>query len=215
MNQRNFISLKENGWAEFSSGSSDLELISIASDIGNLLKHPNGQNVFTLKAKLENNSVKGSFSNRHGLNDFPLHTDTAFYKKPARYILMHSIKPSICDTTLLPKIAFWDLMTNSDKKKAERSIYLVNTNREKFYTSFIFRENKEEGVKYDPSCMSPFNKNAKDFDLIFSEILSEVLPININWSENKTLIIDNWNILHGRKSAQKDTKRELKRIYIK
>lgn len=206
--------MKEKGWTEFSSGSSDTELISIASDIGKLLKHPNGQNVFTLKAKLENDSVKGTFSNRHGLNDFPLHTDKAFYKKPARYVLMHSNKPSICDTTLLPKTVFWDLMTNSDKRKAERAIYLVKTNREKFYTSFIFKENNEEGFKYDPSCMSPFNKNAKDFDQIFNKILSEVLPININWTENKTVIIDNWNILHGRKSAQKDIKRELKRIYI-
>jgi hypothetical protein len=214
MNEEHYISLKEIGYTEFTSDSTDSELISMASNIGEIIKHPNGQSVFTLKAKLENDAIKGTFSGKHGLNNFPLHTDTAFYKKPARYILMHSVNPSNCDTTLLLKNSFWDLMTKSDKIKAERAIYLVKTNQEKFYTSFIFRNNNEEGFKYDPSCMSPVNKYAKEFDQIFNEILLKIPLTNIKWSGNKTIVIDNWNILHGRKSAQNDIKRELKRIYI-
>lgn len=214
MNQEYYISLKEKGWAEFNSDSTDSELISIASNLGEIIKHPNGQSVFSLKPKSEDNAVKGTFSGKHGLNHFPLHTDTAFYKKPVRYILMHSINPSNCDTTLLSKNSFWDLMTKVQKTKAERAIYLVKTNREKFYTSFIFRDNDEQGFKYDPSCMSPANKYAKEFDKIFNEILLDISLINIKWSGNKTILIDNWNILHGRKSAQNDIKRELKRIYI-
>jgi hypothetical protein len=42
----------EKGWTEFKSGSTDSELISIASEIGNILKYPNGQEVFKLKPKL-------------------------------------------------------------------------------------------------------------------------------------------------------------------
>ncbi|MCM4153536.1 hypothetical protein DHD05_18230 [Arenibacter sp. N53] len=214
MTESEYFSLKNKGWTEFGCGSTDIELITIASEIGNLLKHPNGQIVYTLKPKLESEALKGTFSNIHGYGDFPFHTDTAFYKKPARYILMHSVRPSICDTTVLSKIALWDLLTYSDKKNAERAIYLVNTNREKYYTSLIFRDNKIEGIKYDPSCMLPFNKFAKDFDLTFKEILTETSPNCIKWTENKTLIIDNWKCLHGRKSVEKDCNRELKRIYI-
>ena len=214
MNQEHYISLKENGWAEFNSDSTDSELISIASNIGKVTKHPNGESVFSLKPKLQNNAFKGTFSGKHGLNDFPLHTGTAFYKKPVRYILMHSTNPSDCDTTLLLKNSFWDLMTKAEKTKAERAIYLVKTLGEKFYTSFIFQDNNEQGFKYDPSCMSPVNKYAKEFDIIFNEILLEIPLINIKWSGNNTIIIDNWNILHGRKSAQNDINRELKRIYI-
>ena len=51
MKEREYISLTENGWTEFTSGSSDSELISIASEIGNILKHPNGEDVFLLKPK--------------------------------------------------------------------------------------------------------------------------------------------------------------------
>lgn len=214
MNHEHYTSLKKKGWTEFKSGSTDSELISIASNIGEITKHPNGQCVFSLKPKLANDAVKGTFSNMHGLNDFPLHTDTAFYKKPARYILMHSVNPSNCNTTLLLKNSFWDLMTTAEKTKAERAIYLVKTNQEKFYTSFIFRENNESGFKYDPSCMFPVNKYAKEFDSLFNNIILDIPLIDIKWSGNKTIIIDNWNILHGRKSAKNDIQRELKRIYI-
>ena len=214
MNQSEYISLKVNGWTEFRSGSSDTELISIALKIGNILKHPNGQNVFTLKPKLEYEAIKGTFSNRYGLNDFPLHTDTAFFERPARYILMHSIKANGCDTTILSKINFWDSLTQSDKKKAERAVYLIKTNCAKFYTSFLFQENGTRGIKYDPSCMFPANKYAKEFDLKFQEILSKTKPLSLKWTDGKTIIIDNWINLHGRKSAKKDINRQLKRIYI-
>lgn len=214
MKESEYISLREKGWITFNSGSTDSELISIASKFGSIIKHPNGQDVFNLKPKLENESLLGTFSNKHGLNDFPLHTDTAFYKNPARFILMHSVKSNNCDTTILRKIDFWDLLTDLDKKKAERAIYLVKTNREKFYTSFIFKENNEYGIKYDPTCMLPFNKYAKEFDQTFQQLISAIEPIRIKWTEGKTLIIDNWKNLHGRKSAEKDITRVLKRIYI-
>ena len=214
MKESEYISLSENGWTEFNSGSSDSELITIASKIGNILKHPNGENVFLLKPKSENESLFGTFSNKHGLQDFPLHTDTAFYKNPARFILMHSAISNSCDTTILRKSDFWDELTDTEKMMAKRAIYLVKTNRERYYTSFIFKENNEYGIKYDPSCMIPSNKFAKDFDQKFQRVISGIEPKRIKWTDGKTVIIDNWKTLHGRKSAEKDITRLLKRIYI-
>lgn len=214
MTKNEHTSLIEKGWIEFKSGSTDSELIYIASEIGSILKHPNGQDVFELRPKLENEAIVGTFSNKHGLKDFPLHTDTAFYKSPARFVLMHSAESNNCNTTILRKIDFWDLLTDLNKKKAERAIYLLSTNNEKFYTSFIFNDNNEYGFKYDPSCMIPFNKYAKEFDQVFQDIISEVEPARIKWTDGKTIIIDNWNNLHGRKSAEQDITRVLKRIYI-
>jgi len=214
MNAHNYITLKEKGWIEFYSGSSDSELLEIASKIGEIQKHPNGQMIFSLKPKLEYESVNGTFSNICGLRDFPLHTDMAFSKKPARYVLMHSKNSNSCDTTLLPKNDFWDLLSNSEKYNAERAIYLVRTKTVFFYTSFIFNENSETGIKYDSTCMFPFNKYAKEFDPCLKKVISEIEPLNLKWTDGKTIVIDNWINLHGRKSAFNDIGRELKRIYI-
>ena len=214
MNRDNYIKLKEEGWTEFYSGSSDSELLKIATKVGEIQKHPNGEMIFSLKPKLENQSVKGTFSNVCGLSDFPLHTDMAFSKKPARYVLMHSKNSNCCDTTLLPKNNFWDLLSDSEKYNAKRAIYLVKTKTEYFYTSFIFNEKSEIGIKYDSTCMFPFNKYAKEFDLSLKKVISEIEPLNLKWTDGKTIIIDNWLNLHGRKSAFNDIDRELKRIYI-
>lgn len=214
MTEQELISLKEKGWTEFKSGSSDNELISIASKIGKVLNHPNGQSVFTLKPKAKNERGTGTFSDKHGFGNFPFHTDTAFLKKPARFILMHSSEPSDCCTTIISKKDFWDLLEEKDKLNAERSVYLVKTHKERFYTSFVFRENNIEGIKYDPACMYPFNASAKEFDQTFQEILKVIQPKNVLWNGNKTVLIDNWKSLHGRSSAKNDTKRKLKRIYI-
>lgn len=214
MNRNNYIKLKEKGWTEFYSDSSDSDLLKIASKFGQIQKHPNGQMIFSLRPKLETESINGTFSNICGLSDFPLHTDMAFSKKPARYVLMHSKNSNSCDTTLLPKNYFWNLLSNTEKYNAERAIYLVKTKTERFYTSFIFNENNEIGIKYDSTCMFPFNKYAKEFDLCFRKIISEIEPLNLKWTKGKTIIIDNWMNLHGRKSAFNDIDRELKRIYI-
>jgi alpha-ketoglutarate-dependent taurine dioxygenase len=214
MSRDNQILLEEKGWIEFKSGSSDFELLEIASNFGKIQKHPNGQLIFSLKPKLESESIKGTFSNICGLHSFPFHTDLAFSKIPARYILMHSEKPSTCDTTLLHKKDLWELLSNSERNNAKRAIYLVKTKMENFFTSFIFNENNESGIKYDSSCMFPFNKHAKEFDPCLKEVITQMKPLDLKWTKGKTVVIDNWMNLHGRKSALNDINRELKRIYI-
>ena len=56
--------------------------------------------------------------------------------------------------------------------------------------------------------------NDYGFDQIFQRVISGIEPKKIKWTEGKTVIIDNWKVLHGRKSAEKNTTRMLKRIYI-
>lgn len=214
MNQENYASLKEKGWTEFNCGSSNKELISIASKFGKIINHPNGQAIFTLKPKRESESFKGTLSNICGLNEFPLHTDTAFFIKPARFVLMHSKESSNCDTTFVSHNEIWKLLSESDRYNAKRAIYLVKTRTQMFYTSFIFQEKGQTGIRYDSTCMKPTNKYAKELDQKIIKVLSEIKPLCFKWTDGKSIVIDNWMSLHGRKSANKDVNRELKRIYI-
>ena len=215
MNQPNLKILKEKGWTEIENISSDEDLIKIAKGLGQLTNHPNGQLIGKLKPKDGSNSIKGTFSNQYGYDAFPLHTDTAFWPKPVRYVLLGSKDKSICNSFIVSVSDIWKQMTEDDKKEARQAIYLIKTIHGKFYSSLLFRDSITEGLKYDPSCMQPLNKSAKKFQPKLEKALSEVNPKEIQWTGNKVVVIDNWRTLHGRRAAKADLKRELKRIYIK
>lgn len=214
MTQNELHILNKNGFIELESGSSDTELIAIATKLGRILEHPNGKKVFTLTPKNENKAIKGTFSYNHGFGEFPLHTDTAFLKLPVRYLLLHLVGESPSSTIIVPFRKVWEYLSKNEKTKLERAIYIVKTNKEKFYTSLLFRKNNIEGFKYDPTCIFPFNKYAKKIEPILQRVFSEIKLLNIKWTGNKTVIFDNWKNLHGRKSVEKNIERKLKRIYI-
>ncbi len=100
----------------------------------------------------------------------------------------------------------------NDLKSTERAIFKVQTIHSQFYTSLIFRENGIIGFKYDPNCMKPINSHGKRFVEIIEKV--NVKTINVNWSGNKAVLIDNWKMLHGRTAVNPKENRELKRIYI-
>jgi len=214
MTQNEINNLNENGFVELESGSSDNELIDIATKVGKIVPHPNGEMVFILTPKDENTAFKGTFSYDHGFGEFPLHTDTAFLKRPVRYLLLHMVDKSPCDTTIIPVKKVLENLSEYEMDVLKRAIYIVKTHKEQFYTSISFKEGSIEGFKYDPSCIFPFNKSAKEIEPKLKRIISEINLLDIKWTGNKTIILDNWKNLHGRKAVGNNYERKLKRIYI-
>lgn len=214
MTKKELEILESKGWLELNGYSTNDELKELAFKLGQVVKHPNGQEIYTLKPKDGMNSGKGTFSNKYGFGKFPLHTDTAFYAHPIRFMILNSSKESNCHTTIVPIKKVLELLNEEEMHKISRAIYIVKTNENRFFTSLIFNELGIQGFKYDPSCMFPYNKKAKEAETKLRELLSKVKPIEIKWTKNKTVIIDNWRTLHGRSTAKSEENRELKRIYI-
>jgi len=214
MNQKIIELINKQGWIELKNITSDEELITLAQSIGQIIKHPNGELIGSLKPKSGKDSIKGTFSNQYGYNSFPLHTDTAFWGKPARYILLSSKEISNCSTLIVSSSDIWENISDDDMKFAKQAIYLIKTIHGQFYSSLIFRENNIEGLRYDSTCMRPFNQSGKKIQESLELILSNIQPKKIDWTGNKTIIIDNWKILHGRTPIINNKNRELKRIYI-
>lgn len=215
MNHRDLEILAINGWVEFHGLHLDNELLSLAYSLGTLVSHPNGSKVFTLTPKSGISSTKGTFSNKYGFEQFPLHTDTAFFVQPIRYMLLSSNKPSETTTTVLSIESLFEKLNEREKKIASHAIFKVKTNETSFYTSLIFKGHESKAIKYDPTCMFPANNPAKQIQLIFTEMFKQIEVKHISWHEPKTVIIDNWKTLHGRSEVNPDENRELKRIYIK
>lgn len=97
---------------------------------------------------------------------------------------------------------------------AHRAIYKIRTSEGSFFTSLIFRELGNQGIRYDPTCMIPANNSAKEIEKKLQEVFEMAKPDYVKWTGENVLIIDNWKTLHGRTNVNQEPNRVLKRIYI-
>lgn len=207
--------LQKKGWLEIDDIESENDLISLASRLGNIIPHPNGETIFCLEPSDGKNSVKGTFSNVFGYSEFPLHTDTAFWEIPARHVILAMIDKSDCETHIINTSDVLSELDQEYLKYAKGSIYMIDTIEGKKYSSLYFRHESQVGFKYDPMCMIPFNSNAKIFHTKFTKILEKIEPESISWTGGKAIIMDNWATLHGRGTISLlEKNRKLLRIYI-
>ena len=202
------------GWARIEGVESIEDLISIANYMGNIIPHPNGEKIFCLKPSDGKSAVKGTFSNVFGYSEFPLHTDTAFWSVPARYLILGMIEQSACDTHIVSVSDVFLRLGDEVLKLARTSIYMIDTIEEKKYLSLFFKHQAKLGFRFDANCMKPINKDAKMFHSKIRECFSELESTPIVWSGKTAVILDNWNTLHGRRAvSHKEKNRKLFRIY--
>jgi len=205
--------LENNGFAIIDNICSRAELIELAKSVGKIRSHPNGEDVFILKSSDGRNSLPGTLSKIHGLSAFPLHTDTAFWGIPARYVVMGMFKKSECATNYISLSDIAEAVSKDFHAKAEKSIYLVETFEGCKYTSLVFLQNKVLGIRFDPNIMKPANDHAKKFHGELLEAMGAIQPKKVHWDGNKAVVFDNWKSLHSR-SAVNNERREILRIYL-
>lgn len=205
--------LKTEGVVIVENISSQEELISLARFVGKIRPHPNGENMATLKSSDGANSLAGTFSKAYGLSAFPLHTDTAFWGLPARYIVMGMLTPSRSTTNYVPLSEIHRLISGDLLKQARRAIYLVETFEGSKYTSLVFDAGESCGIRFDPNIMTPVNGYAKRIHEELIIAMNRLKLRKIDWDGNKAVVIDNWNVLHSR-SAVNNENREMLRIYL-
>ncbi len=206
--------LERTGWVQIDGVESKSDLLSIASDIGIIKPHPNGESIFCLTPSNGTTAVKGTFSNVFGYSEFPLHSDTAFWDIPARYLVLGMIDQSNCDTHVVSTTDIFNKLGNEVSKLAKKSIYMIDTIEGKKYASLYFSHNSKTGFKFDANCMKPVNRDAKLFHSKITESFSDLKTTHISWSGNKAIVLDNWNTLHGRRSVSDTEKnRQLFRVY--
>lgn len=206
--------IDKKGWVEIADIHSDYQLMEIANKLGEIITHPNGEMISNISPKAKDTSMKGTFSNRFGFEEFPLHTDTAFWSTPVRFVLLSSENVSQTKTFILHKNQIWERLNESEKLTAKQAIYIVKTIHGQHYASLVFNDSGNSGLRYDPCTMIPVNKAAKEIHRKLNETLKDLSPYEIDWSGNKAIIFDNWSTLHGRSNANSKENRILKRIYI-
>ncbi|EPN4981361.1 TauD/TfdA family dioxygenase [Vibrio alginolyticus] len=207
--------LKE-GYLLLDGNSEPDKIVDLARQLGEVIKHPNGEIIDVIKPHTEQSARKGSFSYNFGLNEFPMHTDTSFWSTPARYLIFGMKEKSKVSTTLTRMSDILSSLPSECLSNIENCIYLLQTYEETKYVGLTFKRGGQIGYRFDPNIMTPKNDVAKIVHEAILKALSDLPKIEINWVGNQVAIVDNWQFLHGRNAVgQKENNRELLRLYVR
>lgn len=190
----------------------DEDFLKLAYEFGKpISSRINGNLIDNLIPIKTEDAHKQSLSANFGTNDFPFHTDGAYFKIPPKFILLRYTNgiPNPTPTILcdLKNINF------TDKQILKHSVWKVKSRGSSFYSSILSED--ENFFRFDKCIMQPVNiKN--DNSKYLENLISSLPKVIINWEINKTVIIDNWNYLHTRPEVQENEIkfRNLQRIMI-
>ena len=209
--------LEERGWAEGPSIPDRDEFLVLARSIGVPVVSPMGELIKELRPTKNADARPNTLSHRYGTGEFPLHTDTAFWPLPAKYVLLRAVAGGTRRQTC---IMSFDCLLQSCQRSIlnliEKSVWKVNSIRTRFYCSMRFRAGARRGWRYDSNCMVPANDAARALADILHDVIKQAPREYINWTPGYTLILSNWTVLHGRGAAPDDEgKRIIERIYVR
>jgi alpha-ketoglutarate-dependent taurine dioxygenase len=187
----------------------DKELLELAKSLGTPVPSRKAPRLIDqLRPISKSQAQPSSLSAQHGTGAFPLHTDTAHWRTPARYILLRAVvahdkcRPTlIIDTRSLPLDA-------SDRHLLKRAVFSVRNGRGSFLTTIL--PDDEKFFRFDCDCMFPKTSSASQALSILASAEGLCPQVEIRWATNHTLVLDNWRFLHGR--AERDGKGQENRL---
>ena len=195
--------------------TSQSRLLEVAWAIGRPKMSPAGEVIKLLTPRIAVESRARTLSATYGRGPFPLHTDTAFWPVPCRYLIFRATGDVRRPTTVL---SFAELLENLGTKfrsLAEQSIWLARTRERAFYCSMTFRVGNERCWRYDSQCMFPVNNAASQVEQILGRQIPGIEETDLEWEDDIAVVMDNWKVLHGRGPMPLDEKqRILERIYV-
>jgi hypothetical protein len=203
------------GWACVPGIASRSKLLDLARSLGRPLASPSGELVKELIPTSRAEARRGTLSETHGFGPFPLHTDTAFWPVPSRYLVLRAHGDIRRYTSILSFAELFRGATTDLCDFARRSVWLVRTQSGSFYCSMKFRARNTIGWRYDQQCMSPANEAAHQTRELLGARLTHSRIQCIHWTEDLALVLCNWNVLHGRgPSPREESGRILDRVYV-
>lgn len=196
--------------------SNNTALLEVARSLGTPALTPNGGLIKRLTPLTERDSRPGTFGAAFGLGQYPLHTDTAYWLTPCRYVLLRVEGDLRRTTTLMRWSEVVEQLSANERQSMEQSLWCSGSNRRNFYCSIMFRRMGQVGFRYDPMCMRPANAAATRALPVLMNLSATCQTFEVQWQDDCAIVIDNWAALHGRgKPPVCEKSRELYRIYVK
>lgn len=192
---------------------------SSATQLAQRLGRPSGdvrdpRIVRAISPQAHSAALKNSLSSRYGLGAFPFHTDTAYRRIPARYLILRCIDPGPGGRqTIIVNTALWQ-MARYESELLHRALWKVRA-AQPFLATLMERTSWGSRMRLDFDCMSPATSDAGRAREVVQDIIASTSRVTIDWSADALLVIDNWRCIHARGAAAiPDENRRLERILV-
>jgi hypothetical protein len=204
------------GWTRVAGVATTSAMLEVAKTLGCPIPSPTGEVVKQIRVISASQARPDTLSAVHGIAEFPLHSDTAFWPLPARYVVLRVYGDVRRQTIIRP---FEDILGKGDNRLrvlAETSVWVVRTPSAHFYSSMRFRLDNQIGWRYDRQCMFPANDAAEELAATLDPVTTCGYGERISWSGEEAVVLSNWKVLHGRGPAPREEhNRILERIYVR
>ncbi len=194
--------LANRGWHSFSAAdcfSQDnlaAQIAAVAESLGEILPGRGRQRVEHIIPQNTASAFDGSLSQKYGLAPLPLHTDTAHWSVPCRYLVMacFSPGPEPTPTILLDSRAV--ALSESESAACVSAVFLIRNGRASFYSSILSKD--RPFIRFDRGCMVPLSSEGSDAEDVFGYNRNVSKIYRHDWCRGDVLVFDNWRMLHGR-----------------
>jgi hypothetical protein len=153
-------SLHQYGWAIPTGVETTADMLRIARTLGRPVPAPTGELVKVLSPTNQDLSRRHTFSASHGQAEFPFHTDTAFWPRPSRYLVMRVVGDRRRPTVILPFRTLMAALGREARRAVERSVWRTRRYCGGIYCSMRFTDGGTSGWRFDPQIMVPANASA-------------------------------------------------------
>src|SRR5579871_2229761 len=192
--------VKDEGWFFTSlgdhSGNMGAELRMLASRLGEPMAGRAGQLIETLSPLHTAEAKPKSLSVLHGLASFPLHTDGAHMLHPPHFIMLACVTPGSRGVPTVV-VHLRDIRLDEPAFQCLRTApFLVRNGRRSFYSTIC--DYDRPFIRFDPDCMTALDATGRAAMDLLSNHTAKCDRSTVDWKARDILIINNWNVLHGR-----------------
>lgn len=193
--------LEVNGWAIISTAARTqegiaTELKSLASAHGDIVPGRGGRLVEPILPEPVETARPGSLSSKYGLRPLPLHTDTAHWNIPCRYLLLACVDPGPLPTPTFLLDSRRVQLSERETLACRSAVFAIQNGRFSFYGSI--NERGRPFIRLDPGCMTALSRDGATALEAFSRERQAKILHRHDWKQGDVLLLDNWRILHAR-----------------
>lgn len=173
-----------------------------------------GPLVDVLTPRATGGAPERSMSKRFGPGRFPPHTDGAYIPQCPRWLVLRAVEVS----SDAPSTELWPVVVSDfsarDLEVLGRPLWSVHGRRPFLAPILDCHPNGSALFRFDSCCMMPRTRSAARVQAAMLEAITQRPPHLVNWELGRTIVIDNWQVLHARPDCSLATTRVLERVLV-